>query len=395
MAVAMPGDRLQWRSATTMANDEPENAGRGCMHKDESGSTIEIDESLLRQILDALPVGIWIAGADGRLVACNPAGQAIWAGGRWIGVERFGEYKACWSGTGKRLTARDWGLARAIAHGEISHNEMLDIECFDGSRKTILNSAMPIRGEDGTIRAAIAVNQDISEFKRTHDALDGVRRQLEALSGAVLSIQERERKHLSMELHDEIGQVLSALKIAVETARRRCQDADVAELLGQASAMADTLVSDVREIARRLRPPPLDDLGLVAAVRWHLDRIGKRMPIRIRFSADPEFGRLDESLELGCFRIVQESVSNAIRHAHADHLDVRLELVDAQLHLRVCDDGVGFQPEALYDPETETHPLGLLGMRERASQLGGELRVRSAPGSGTEISARFPLEQAS
>lgn len=365
------------------------------MHKDESGSTIEIDESLLRQILDALPVGIWIAGADGRLVACNPAGQAIWAGGRWIGVERFGEYKACWSGTGKRLTAQDWGLARAIAHGEISHNEMLDIDCFDGSRKTILNSAMPIRGEDGTIRAAIAVNQDISEFKRTHDALDGVRRQLEALSGAVLSIQERERKHLSMELHDEIGQVLSVLKIAVETARRRCQDADVAELLGQASAMADTLVSDVREIARRLRPPPLDDLGLVAAVRWHLDRIGKRMPIRIRFSADPEFGRLDESLELGCFRIVQESVSNAIRHAHADHLDVRLELVDAQLHLRVCDDGVGFQPEALYDPETETHPLGLLGMRERASQLGGELRVRSAPGSGTEISARFPLEQAS
>lgn len=123
--------------------------------------------------------------------------------------------------------------------------------------------------------------------------------------------------------------------------------------------------------------------------------MGKRMPIRIRFSADPGFGRLDESLELGCFRIVQESVSNAIRHAHADHLDVWLELVDAQLHLRVCDDGVGFQPEALYDPETETHPLGLLGMRERASQLSGELRVHSAPGSGTEISARFPLEQAS
>lgn len=361
------------------------------MRKSGHKTSITFDESLLQQVLDALPVGVWIAEPDGRLVANNPACRSIWAGERWIGPAEFGEYKAWWSGTGKRVEAAEWGLSRAVASGEVSHNEMVDIECFDGSRKTILNSAMPLHDAHGKVRAAIAINQDITELKRTQDAMELLRRQMEALSGAALNIQEQERKRLSMELHDEVGQTLSALKIAIETARRRSKDKAVNELLQQATAMTDTLVTDVREIARRLRPPPLDDLGLVAAVRWHLDRVARASLLKIRFDAETFSGRLDGDLELGCFRIIQEAVSNAVRHAGASHLDVTLKRDDSRVCLCVRDDGVGFSPDDLYAAEQDHHPLGLLGMRERAAVLGGELTVRARPGEGTDVRAVFPL----
>lgn len=350
---------------------------------------LDIDTALLQQILDALPVGIWIADPSGQLLANNSAGSRIWAGERWLRPEDYGEFKAWWSSTGKLLEAAEWGMSRAIATGEVSQNEMVDIECFDGSRKTILNSAMPIYDADGQIRACIAVNQEITDLKRVQDDLVRVRNQLAALSGAALSIQEQERKRLSMELHDEIGQTLSALKIVVETARRHCKNKTLADYMQQASEMADTLVSDVREIARRLRPPPLDDLGLVAALRWHLDRVARAATLEVRFDAETLTQRLSSDLELGCFRIAQEAVSNVMRHAAASCLTVTLEKNNHHLTLCVRDDGCGFAPESLF--AELNHPLGLLGMRERAAMLGGELRVRSTPGQGAEVQAIFPL----
>lgn len=360
------------------------------MKRTETHTKLVIDESLLQQVLDALPVGVWIADPTGQLIANNPAGRKVWEGERWLKPAEFGEYKAWWSATGKSVEPAEWGMARAVASGEVSHNEMVDIECFDGSRKTILNSSMPIRDAAGNIRAAITMNQDITELKQTQDALELARHQLEALSGAALSIQEQERKRLSMELHDEVGQTLSALKIAVETARRRCKDKVLTDLLQQASEMADTLVTDVREIARRLRPPPLDDLGLVAAARWHLDRVARAASLDIRFNADTLTQRLSNELELGCFRIIQEAVSNAVRHAKARGVTVTLECTDLHLVLCVQDDGDGFEAEGIYASRGH-HPLGLLGMRERAAMLGGELHVRSAPGEGTAIHAIFPV----
>lgn len=357
-------------------------------------SDLVIDEALLQQILDALPVGVWIADQNGLLIANNPAGRRMWAGERWLDMDAYGEYKAWWSATGKRVEASEWGMERAVASGEVSHNEMVDIECFDGSRKTILNSAMPIRDADGQMRAAMVVNQDITDLKRVNDNLAMARQQLEALTGAALAVQEQERKRLSMELHDEVGQTLSALKIVVETARRRCKDKALADHLQQASEITDTLVTDVREIARRLRPPPLDDLGLVAALRWHLDRVVRAASLDIRFNADTLMHRLASDLELGCFRIVQESVSNVIRHAAASHLEVLLESNTVHLTVTVKDDGCGFDPEGLFSKQSG-HPLGLLGMRERAAMLGGELRVASRPGQGTEIQAIFPLRNVS
>jgi signal transduction histidine kinase len=359
-------------------------------------SSIVIDAVLIQKILDSLPIGVWVANTEGVLVANNPAGQAVWQGERWIGVDQYSEYKGWWSDTGKRIAAEEWGMARAVMKGEMSLNEMVDIECFDGTRKTILNSAMPILDDDGKMLVAIAINQDITELKKTQDALMLARRHLEALSAASLDVQENERKHLSMELHDEIGQTLTALKIMIETARRKstgeCTGDGIEQLLQQAVETVDSLVGDVRNIARRLRPPSLDDLGLPAALRWHLDNLSRTAQVAIRLTETLHELRLEPALELGCFRIAQEAVSNALRHAGAAQISVSIECNAQHLMLRVVDDGCGFSPELVYTT-TQHYPLGLLGMRERAAGLGGELHINATRGHGTEIACVFPLAQ--
>jgi diguanylate cyclase (GGDEF)-like protein len=126
---------------------------------------------LLGVVLDALPVGVWIMDRDGRIVHGNPEAQKIWAGSRYVGVEDFGEYKGWWHSTGKHIEPEEWAAARAISKGESSLNEEIEIECFDGTRKVILNSAMPIRNEAGEIIGGIIVNVDITERIGLEDQL--------------------------------------------------------------------------------------------------------------------------------------------------------------------------------------------------------------------------------
>ncbi|PPD46006.1 MAG: PAS domain S-box protein [Methylobacter sp.] len=132
---------------------------------------LEHNEGLLRTVLDALPIGVWITDAQGNILKCNLAGQKIWAGARYVGIGQYGEYKGWWSDTGKRIQNDEWAVARAIKNGEASIEEMVDIECFDGACKTILNSAIPLKDNDGQITGAIIVNQDISERRQTEEAM--------------------------------------------------------------------------------------------------------------------------------------------------------------------------------------------------------------------------------
>lgn len=117
----------------------------------------------LRGVLDALPVGVWVTDAKGRFILNNPAGSRIWAGERWVGIDQYGEYKGWWHDTGKLIEPRDWALARAIGRGESSLDEIIEIECFDGSRKIVSSSALPLRDENGAIVGAVAINLDITE----------------------------------------------------------------------------------------------------------------------------------------------------------------------------------------------------------------------------------------
>ena len=135
---------------------------------------------LLSMVLEALPVGVWIMDQTGRIAYGNPAARQIWAGSRYVGPERFGEYKGWWTGTNTPIAPDQWAAARAIQKGETSIDEVVDIECFDGTRKTILNSSLPLRAPGGGISGAIIINQDISERRRNELERDHLIRQLQA-----------------------------------------------------------------------------------------------------------------------------------------------------------------------------------------------------------------------
>jgi diguanylate cyclase (GGDEF)-like protein len=150
-------------------------------------------ERTLRSVLDALPVGVWIMNRSGRIVHGNPAGRQIWEGARYVGPEEFGQYKGWWLSTGLPIAAEEWAAARAILKGETSIGEEVEIECFDGARKIILNSAIPLLDEHQSIHGAIVVNQDITSQKRGDAELRRAKERVEATSRELAAALDRER----------------------------------------------------------------------------------------------------------------------------------------------------------------------------------------------------------
>jgi signal transduction histidine kinase len=150
-------------------------------------------------------------------------------------------------------------------------------------------------------------------------------------------------------------------------------------------------LEQVRDLSLDLRPSLLDDLGLVPALRWYVDRQAQQADLSAHFHADPVEKRLAPELEIACFRIVQEALTNVMRHARAEHVDVELLNRDGMIEIQIRDDGPGFDVQQALNEAHRGTSLGLLSMQERASVVGGEVEIESAPEAGTEVKARFPL----
>jgi PAS domain S-box-containing protein len=157
-------------------------AARDITQRKQAEQELQQQEALLRAMMENLPVGVWITDATGKILQGNPAGQSIWAGARYVGIEEFGEYRAWWVSNGKLIMPDEWAVARAVRKGETSINEEIEIECFDGTHKIILNSAIPLRNAQQVIMGTIIVNQDITEIKRAQQELDADRQGLLLLS---------------------------------------------------------------------------------------------------------------------------------------------------------------------------------------------------------------------
>lgn len=227
------------------------------------------------------------------------------------------------------------------------------------------------------------------ERARLNETVRNGRARLKALSARLLTVQEEERRRLAVELHDELGQVLTAVKINLHAVAKRSEFRS--EDLRDAIASVDQALESVRGLALDLHPSILDDLGLPAALRWYTDRFARGSGIKLDFFADAAH-RLEPALETACFRVVQEALTNIARHARARNVAVRLKVADGGVVVRIQDDGVGFDVPAARERAAGTS-LGLVGMEERVSAFGGELEIRSATGQGTEIVTRFPNAQ--
>jgi signal transduction histidine kinase len=215
-------------------------------------------------------------------------------------------------------------------------------------------------------------------------------RDLQRLSSQLLTAQEEERRSIARELHDEVGQVLTAIKVELAVAQRSMEAAgvDVLPLQG-ARSITEGALHTVRDLSRLLHPAMLDDLGLAATVDWYLKGFGRRHGVRIELLQDRMDERLPPETEAGVYRIVQEALTNVAKHAQASTCRVFLQRLPHTLLVTIEDDGIGFSPDARGEPGA-VRGIGLVGIRERVIQLRGELRLESAPGKGTRLTIEVP-----
>lgn len=250
-------------------------------------------------------------------------------------------------------------------------------------------TCIPLFDDRGHVREMMGITHDLTARKQAEDAIREHRKQLQTLSRRLVYSQEEERRHIARELHDEIGQALSSIKVNIRMAQRQTDVANQELMLKESVDIIERTLQQVRNMSLNLRPSLLDDLGLVPALRWYLDRQAQRVGFLGDLETNREDVRLDSTIEITCFRIVQEALTNIMRHANAKHVSISLKETHDELHLAICDDGNGFDVAEAFKQATEGSSMGLLSLRERAELAGGRLEIDSTPGQGTKIRAFF------
>jgi len=240
---------------------------------------------------------------------------------------------------------------------------------------------------DGKATRLVLAN-DVTEKYIADEKLKESFAAIRELTEHLQNIREQERAHMAREIHDELGQLLTVLKMDVSWLNKRVVTTEPAikEKFTELLEMLDTTVKTVRRIASELRPTLLDDLGLVAAMEWHLEEFEKRSGIAKEFSTSVTEVAIDDSMKIGLFRILQESLTNVARHSQAQKVNVGLEKNNGHIILKITDNGKGFDTS-----RTTRKTLGLLGMKERTEMMGGEYQITSKPGEGTVVEVKVPV----
>ncbi len=236
---------------------------------------------------------------------------------------------------------------------------------------------------------SVAIMHDITERKRVEEELRRSQEELRNLSAHLQRAREQERACIAREIHDELGQALTALKMDLSWLGKRLpfDTSSLAEKVGAMSRLIDTTTKTVKRISTQLRPGLLDDLGLVAAIEWQAQEFQERTQIRCELELPTGDIALNRELATTCFRIFQEALTNVARHADATSVQVTLKKRADQLLLKVKDNGKGIAEEDIAHPDS----FGLLGMRERARFCGGHVKISSVQGRGTTVVAKIPL----
>jgi two-component system, NarL family, sensor kinase len=361
-------------------------------HQTEEG--LRESERLLRLVLDALPVGVAVVDRCGDIILGNPTSRHIWSGAIRSGSERYAESKAWWHATGERLAPCEWASVRALANGETSVNEVVEIEAFDGVRKIIRNSAVPIRDANERITGAVVVNEDISASKRAERELSDSYNQMRTLTGRLMRAQDDERRRIAQMLHETTAQDLAALKMHLARLNRTSAplgDGDRSALT-ESMLLAEQSMTQIRTLSYLLHPPFLDEIGLLSALRWYAVGFTERSGITVDLDLPDRFERPPLDTETALFRIVQESLINIHRHAGSETARIRLQLDADTLVLDIEDQGHGIPKTSLEHIKSGggTAGVGIAGMCERIEQLGGKLEITSSD-HGTTVRVRLSL----
>ena len=238
---------------------------------------------------------------------------------------------------------------------------------------------------------ATRVRRQTQDLEDAREELQEQQRRLKSISKRWIDTQELERRNLARNLHDDVGQILTALRINLDSGRRASDpDSSAARMLSKSTGLVDSAIDSIRQLSFSLRPSLLDDLGLSAAIRENSSRLLQNADVDLELSIEGDDKNVDPEIGITAFRVSQEAISNVLKHAEARHVKIHIATGDASLCVDISDDGKGFESEA--DRNLSEH-FGLASMRERAALAGGSTTIESKPGIGTSIRVCLPLDK--
>jgi len=344
-------------------------------------------EDELRLVVDTIPVMAWTVRPDGIVDFLSRR----WTDYGGITLEQFvADPTGPIHPDDVERVLRKWDVQMAL--GETYDDEMR-LRGADGEYRWFLVRTAPFRDEQGNIVKWYGVSIDIEDRKLTEDELKATSKQLRALSASLQSAREEEGTRIARELHDELGSALTSLKWDLESVDKLCSESidpsdplPVREKIKEMIQLLDNTVSAVVRISSELRPTILDDLGLLAAIEWQAQQFESRTGILCQIDSFVEQVDLSREQATAVFRIVQEAMTNVLRHANATRVNITMADEDRDFVLEIRDNGIGITK----DQVTASQSLGLIGIRERASIAGGAIEITGAPAKGTVVTLRIP-----
>jgi PAS domain S-box-containing protein len=341
-------------------------------------------QEFLSRLLENIPAVVYVNSSNGCMRLVNRAWEECFGmpRERALGLRKD---KVFSPELATRFLASDQQVLRASV--PVVFEERLEIQ---GRARWFHTVKFPLRDATGRFDAVGGISIDITDRRLAEEAARDSSERLQILSHRLVRVQEEERRHLARELHDEIGQILTAVFYNLQALKGSCGMA-VLPGLDDTVAIVDRAIQQVRSLSLDLRPPMLDDLGLAAAIKWYVEEQARRTGLKAQLVAPPSAVMLPPEAQSSCFRVVQEALTNVVRHARARHVWLELRQQDNGLDLTIRDDGVGFDAAAARQGAACGRSFGLLGMQERVEMLGGRITIESETGRGTTLRVWFPL----
>ena len=344
----------------------------------QAAKTLRESEERYRELFENSKDAIYLHDLHGRYTSVNRAAEELTGYSR---EEIVGKHYSNFIGPRFLKEARENFCLKFDVPIETTYEA--EVVRRDGKRIPVEVSSRMIY-KDGVVIGVQGTVRDISERKRAEDVLQTYSRRL-------LEAQEIERQKISRELHDEIGQVLTAIRLNLQAVQETCETDACLPRIVESISVIDEALNQVRELSLELRPSLLDELGLVAALRWYAARYTLRSGIDSAVTCKSEIKGIPYEVGTACFRIAQEALTNSARHSKATKATVRVERRNGELHLSIQDNGVGFDSQ-LFLNGMASSALGLRGMQERALAVSGRVQINSQIGKGTDITVVVPLK---
>ncbi|MBU4268404.1 MAG: PAS domain S-box protein [Acidobacteria bacterium] len=342
-------------------------------------------EERYRQLFENVPIGIYRTTPGGQIVDANPALVKM------LGYESFDELAA--RNLEKDFFDTEYPRAHYLAilehEGEIKGSEAVWRK-KDGSMIHVRENVKSTSSPDGEVFFEGTI-EDISERKEAETKLLAYQEQLRALTSELTLIEEKERRRIACEIHDQIGQNLALCKLKVAAMEKNMPKAAMKLELAAVRRLLECSIQDARSLIFDLSPPVLYELGFTAALEWLAERIQEQFHVPVEFESrfgDPE---LDNDRQVILFQVVRELLVNVGKHSQASQAKVILSHQEPFLKIQVNDDGVGFDASRIFSPKDQNSGFGFFSMRERLNYLGGGLEVKSKPGKGSQIILTVPL----